>query len=65
MVWLVAAANARAAMSNTDKGDSNKAFQALLGHVSISATADTYTDWDVQQLEASLIRTFAVEDEEE
>ena len=26
-------------------------------------TADTYTDWDVQQLEASLIETFAAEDE--
>jgi hypothetical protein len=29
-----------------------------------SATiADTYTDWDVRQLEASLLETFAAEDE--
>ena len=27
--------------------------------------ADTYTDWDVQQLEASLLETFAAEDEGE
>lgn len=40
-----------------------KAVQKLLGHASISTTADTYTDWDVQQLEASLIETFAAEDE--
>jgi site-specific recombinase XerC len=42
-----------------------KAAQALLGHASISTTADTYTDWDVQQLESSLLQTFAVEDGEE
>ena len=41
-----------------------KAVQALLGHASISTTADTYTDWDVQQLEASLLETFAAEDGE-
>ena len=41
-----------------------KAVQALLGHASISTTADTYTDWDVQQLEASLLQTFAADDEE-
>jgi site-specific recombinase XerC len=40
-----------------------KAVQALLGHASISTTADTYTDWDVRQLEASLLETFAVEDQ--
>jgi integrase/recombinase XerC len=34
-----------------------KAVQALLGHASISTTADTYTDWDVKQLEASLLET--------
>ena len=34
-------------------------------HASISTTADTYTDWDVQQLESSLLRTFAVEDDGE
>lgn len=37
----------------------------MLGHASISTTADTYTDWDIQQLEASLLQTFAAEDEEE
>lgn len=42
-----------------------KAVQALLGHASISTTADAYTDWDVQQLEASLRHTFAVEDDRE
>jgi site-specific recombinase XerC len=42
-----------------------KAVQALLGHASISTTADTYTDWDVRQLESSLLQTFAAEDEAE
>ena len=42
-----------------------KAVQALLGHSSISTTADTYTNWDVQQLESSLLQTFAAEDDEE
>jgi integrase-like protein len=36
-----------------------KAVQALLGHASISTTADTYTNWDVQQLESSLLQTFS------
>ena len=40
-----------------------KAVQALLGHASITTTADTYTDWDVQQLESSLLQTFAAEAE--
>jgi hypothetical protein len=34
-----------------------------LGHASISTTADTYTDWDVRQLEPWLVETFAAEDE--
>jgi integrase len=38
-----------------------KAAQALLGHASISRTADTYTDWDVERLESSLRQTFASE----
>jgi site-specific recombinase XerC len=42
-----------------------KAVQALLGHASIATTADTYTDWDVHQLEASLLETFAAEDDGE
>ena len=36
-----------------------KAAQALLGHASIATTADIYTDWDVERLEASLRETFA------
>ena len=42
-----------------------KAVQALLGHASISTTADTYTDWDMRQLEASLLQTLAADDDEE
>ncbi len=42
-----------------------KAAQALLGHASISTTADTDTDtdtdWDVERLESSLRQTFAFE----
>jgi site-specific recombinase XerC len=41
-----------------------KAVQAHLGHASISTTADAYTNWDFQQLEASLRQTFAAEIEE-
>ena len=41
-----------------------KAVQTLLGHASIQTTADTYTDWDVEQLESSLRQTFASEDGE-
>jgi integrase len=33
----------------------------LLGHASISTTADVYTDWDVERLESSLRETFASE----
>ena len=29
--------------------------QKLLGHASISTTADAYTDWDVEQLAESLL----------
>lgn len=38
-----------------------KAAQALLRHTSISTTADTYTDWDVERLESSLRQTLAAE----
>jgi len=31
-----------------------KAAQALLGHASISTTADVYTDWDIDQLTATM-----------
>jgi integrase len=31
-----------------------KAVQKLLGHASIQTTADTYTDWDIDQLAATL-----------
>jgi site-specific recombinase XerC len=31
-----------------------KAVQKLLGHASIRTTGDLYTDWDINQLEATL-----------
>jgi site-specific recombinase XerC len=31
-----------------------KAVQKLLGHTSISATGDIYTDWDIDQLTDTL-----------
>ena len=31
-----------------------KAVQKLLGHSSISTRADTYVDWDIDQLEQTL-----------
>jgi site-specific recombinase XerD len=31
-----------------------KAVQKLLGHSSISTTADIYTDWDIDQLERTM-----------
>jgi site-specific recombinase XerC len=37
-----------------DHSGNLKAVQKLLGHASIQTTADTYTDWDVDQLSASL-----------
>lgn len=33
-----------------DKTGNLKAVQKLLGHSSITTTADTYTDWDIDQL---------------
>lgn len=39
-----------------------KAVQRLLGHSSIQTTGDTYTDWDVDQLEETMIHVL---DEEE
>jgi integrase len=38
-----------------------KAVQKLLGHESIMTTADVYTDWDVEQLAASLARALETE----
>jgi site-specific recombinase XerC len=37
-----------------DKTGNLKAVQKLLGHSSIQTTADIYTDWDIDQLTASL-----------
>ena len=38
-----------------DKTQGNlKAVQKLLGHSSISTTADTYVDWDIDQLAETL-----------
>lgn len=39
-----------------------KAVQKLLGHASIQTTADVYTDWDVEQLTASLIQALGEDD---
>ena len=33
-----------------DKTGNLKAVQKLLGHPSITTTADSYTDWDIDQL---------------
>lgn len=40
-----------------------KAVQKLLGHASISTTADVYTDWDDDQLARSLMEALAGEEE--
>jgi site-specific recombinase XerC len=40
-----------------------KAVQKLLGHSSIQTTADIYTDWDIDQLAASLSEVL-LEDED-
>lgn len=37
-----------------DSTDNIKAVQKLLGHASIRTTGDLYTDWDINQLEATL-----------
>jgi integrase len=37
-----------------DRTGNLKAAQKLLGHASIQTTGDIYTDWDIDQLEASL-----------
>lgn len=37
-----------------DKTGNLKAVQKLLGHASISTTADVYTDWDIEQLTTTL-----------
>jgi integrase len=37
-----------------DKTGNLKAVQKLLGHSSITTTADVYTDWDIDQLEETM-----------
>ena len=37
-----------------DKTGNLQAVQKLLGHSSISTTADIYTAWDIDQLEATM-----------
>jgi integrase len=37
-----------------DETGNLKAVQKLLGHSSITTTADIYTDWDIDQLEATM-----------
>jgi len=46
-----------------DKTGNLKAVQKLLGHSSIQTTADIYTDWDIDQLAASLSEVL-MEDED-
>jgi len=46
-----------------DKTGNLKAVQKLLGHSSIQTTADIYTDWDIDQLAASLSEVL-LEDED-
>lgn len=43
-----------AGQSVLDATGNLKAVQKLLGHASISTTADTYTDWDISQLEETM-----------
>jgi site-specific recombinase XerC len=38
-----------------NKTGSLKAVQEFLGHASIQTTADIYTDWDIDQLAATLL----------
>jgi site-specific recombinase XerC len=40
-----------------------KAVQKLLGHSSIQTTADSYTDWDIDQLAATMADVLSEEDE--
>jgi len=46
-----------------DKTGNLKAVQKLLGHSSIQTTGDIYTDWDIDQLAASLSEVL-LEDED-
>ena len=41
-----------------------KAVQKLLGHTSIETTADSYVDWDVEQLAATLANVLSREADE-
>lgn len=45
-----------------DETGNLKAVQKLLGHASISTTADVYTDWDIDQLAATLGEVIVDED---
>jgi integrase len=51
-----------AGQSVLDKTGNLKAVQKLLGHSSITTTGDIYTDWDIDQLEATM-RDVVGEDE--
>jgi len=46
-----------------DKTGNLKAVQKLLGHASIQTTADIYTDWDIDQLAATLSEVLLEDDE--
>jgi integrase len=42
-----------------------KAVQKLLGHASITTTADIYTDWDIDQLAETMRQVLAGEDDDQ
>jgi integrase/recombinase XerC len=46
-----------------DSSGNLKAVQKLLGHESITTTADVYTDWDDDQLAASLTEAFRLDED--
>lgn len=43
-------------------GGNIKAVQKLLGHKSLQTTADVYTDWDVDQLTATMLEVLAADE---
>ena len=47
-----------------DQTSNLKAVQKLLGHATIQTTGDIYTDWDIDQLAATMADVLAHDDEE-
>jgi site-specific recombinase XerC len=48
-----------------DRTGNLKAVQKLLGHASITTTADIYTDWDIDQLAETMRQVVASEDDDQ